>query len=264
MENTNSRPPEETLFQYRPPRKWAYDNLCNQVLYFNSPLKFNDPYDVRMPMYFRGMTNKEFEFLRVELPRFMGEEPRKRESKEEFVRRYSRGFQEKHAKLKNRIGFACFSERKDNLLMWSHYSGGGRGFCLEFDTRRAPFADEDVLARIDYKGKLPRAADFVKLIKERNDGILANLVRKSESWKYEQEWRMVKRIDKNPHEPESDTHELSYGDKALRAIYFGPRATTRTKKRVYAIVQKKYPAVKMWQGELDDDKYKIKFEKPYP
>ncbi len=29
----------------------------------------------------------------------------------------------------------CFSKRSDNLLMWSHYANGLRGFCLEFDPR---------------------------------------------------------------------------------------------------------------------------------
>ena len=29
--------------------------------------------------------------------------------------------------------FSCFCKREDNLLMWSHYADGLRGFCLEFE-----------------------------------------------------------------------------------------------------------------------------------
>ena len=35
--------------------------------------------------------------------------------------------------LKN-ASVACFSESNSNFLMWSHYAGGHKGVCLEFDT----------------------------------------------------------------------------------------------------------------------------------
>ena len=31
-------------------------------------------------------------------------------------------------------GVCCFSEKKDDILMWSHYADGHKGFCLEFIT----------------------------------------------------------------------------------------------------------------------------------
>ena len=34
----------------------------------------------------------------------------------------------------NTRGVCCFSEIKDGLLMWAHYSSGYKGFCLEFCT----------------------------------------------------------------------------------------------------------------------------------
>ena len=36
-------------------------------------------------------------------------------------------------------GITCLSEVKDDLLMWSHYGGKYKGFCLEFDSKYAPF-----------------------------------------------------------------------------------------------------------------------------
>lgn len=35
--------------------------------------------------------------------------------------------------LINSARITCFSKRDDNLLMWSHYADGLRGFCIEFD-----------------------------------------------------------------------------------------------------------------------------------
>lgn len=36
----------------------------------------------------------------------------------------------------------CFSRRADNLLMWSHYADGLRGFCIEYDPALVLFYDK--------------------------------------------------------------------------------------------------------------------------
>ncbi|WFU31299.1 DUF2971 domain-containing protein [Bradyrhizobium brasilense] len=33
------------------------------------------------------------------------------------------------------IRIACFGSERDNLLMWSHYGDGLRGFCIVFDEK---------------------------------------------------------------------------------------------------------------------------------
>ena len=33
----------------------------------------------------------------------------------------------------NSLGIFCLSERSDDILMWSHYSNGHRGVCLQFN-----------------------------------------------------------------------------------------------------------------------------------
>ena len=41
--------------------------------------------------------------------------------------------QELRAQISQR-GVACFTTELNNILMWSHYADGHKGFCLEFDT----------------------------------------------------------------------------------------------------------------------------------
>ena len=36
-------------------------------------------------------------------------------------------------------GVCCLSEKHDDVLMWSHYSNGHKGFCLKFETSYEPF-----------------------------------------------------------------------------------------------------------------------------
>lgn len=38
---------------------------------------------------------------------------------------------------------SCFSERKDSLLMWSHYANSHKGFCVEYDLKLLHFISED-------------------------------------------------------------------------------------------------------------------------
>ncbi len=34
--------------------------------------------------------------------------------------------------INDTIGILCFTEKNDNLLMWSHYANSHKGFVLEF------------------------------------------------------------------------------------------------------------------------------------
>ncbi|MBB5266970.1 DUF2971 domain-containing protein [Algibacter amylolyticus] len=45
------------------------------------------------------------------------------------------GFEPNIIKIIESARISCFSKREDNLMMWSHYADGLRGFCLEFDTK---------------------------------------------------------------------------------------------------------------------------------
>jgi len=50
----------------------------------------------------------------------------------EFVHQYSM----RVSQYVDSARITCFSQRPDNLLMWSHYANGLRGFCIEFDINK--------------------------------------------------------------------------------------------------------------------------------
>lgn len=256
----NIPPPNNTLFQYRPPREWAFENLCERVLYCNPSAEFNDPYDFLAPPSLRNMTDEEFEYLRAVFPRLSGEPPIVGESKEDFVRRYNKVFEANEKVFRKTLGFACFSERKDNLLMWSHYGGGGKGFCLEFDPRHKPFHndEDDALVPVQYRKRLLEAADTVNFLKarERNAKMRfdPNFAHKAEEWKYEEEWRLVKEITND-----RETRKIPYDAETLKGIYFGVVATETTIRIVRAIVKDVCPATKLYKMHLNEDEYKLEF-----
>ena len=86
----------------------------------------------------------------------------------------------------NRVGILSLTERCDDLLMWSHYANGHRGFCLEFPSsiqevffgRAQPVVYSANRSIFD-----PRAPED----KQVEDVVLT----KSEHWMYELEWRVI-------------------------------------------------------------------------
>ena len=160
----------KVLYQYRPPKKWAFRNLRWRSLYFNAPWNFNDPYDFLYPSSLHNMTGEDFDFLKdyyeddKEARRMSGE------PKEKYIIRLEGIIKGSFAKLREKIRFSCFSENCDNLPMWSHYGGRGAGFCLAFDTQSKLLCGN--LAKVAYRQYMPDASDAVeslKIIKGRRD-----------------------------------------------------------------------------------------------
>ena len=54
--------------------------------------------------------------------------------------------------LADKLGILCLSERRDDILMWSHYASSHCGVCLEFDTKRMPF---EKAGAVNYCEKYP-------------------------------------------------------------------------------------------------------------
>lgn len=250
MENAFT-PPENTLYQYRPPKGWAYENLCQRVLYLGPPADFNDPYDCFLPPALRHLSRDEkVAYLRKHMPSAGG-------LTDNGLININASAAEKHAaEFRQNLGVACFSERNDNLLMWSHYADGGKGFCLAFDTRGAPFFNKNfgvTIHKVKYSSALPAGPggriSYVNF-----------LMHKSEDWKYEEEWRYIKRYDNGL---EDADRYVGYAGKVLKAVYFGTNATNDTKALVHHIVKGVYPHAKMWQGELDNTEYKVNFKELY-
>lgn len=244
-----------SLYKYRPPEVWAFDDLSMGVVRYSHHHVFNDPCDFLIAPSLRGMTDEQFESLRKQRPDLFESVS---EDKKAFIERHDRQLVNTHLHARQFYRFACFSACHKNLLMWSHYGGHGQGFCLEYDTAKAPIFNHP--AKMTYRKKKPDVSDAIEVLtqdKNHSGPYQGFMAHKPLVWKYEQEWRL---LEKNW----LMSARKPYSRDTLTAVYFGIAATNATKERVRAIVEKEYPDAKMWQGELERDKYKIKFDKPYP
>jgi hypothetical protein len=87
------------------------------------------------------------------------------------------------------LGFVCYSEISDDILMWAHYAQGHRGFVIEFDVNHPFFSDNPNIMPVEYSTERARAV-FHEELDFGNDPLpLAR--RKCPHWSYEKEWRQM-------------------------------------------------------------------------
>lgn len=122
----------------------------------------------------------------------------------------SQGQKAKHARtrLRSSLGILCLTERPDDHLMWVHYARNHTGFVLGFDTNASFFREEGrILDKVKYrKGpKVFAAADV---------GVCFY---KSNEWKYEKEWRCVRKFD------DQESRLVAFDLLIIRQVIFGSK-----------------------------------------
>lgn len=167
-----------------------------KALNFNSPLEFNDPFDcnpslIELDNKYVIELLKEIKFLDAHVLDNYENDP----LLSTFINltKHKTVWNAASETLKN-VKITCFSEKKHNLLMWSHYSRNHTGLCLEFDTKKL----------ISWTAKfLPKSPVFLKvnynILRENimhsgkfdNNELFTWLKTKSKDWEYEEEIRLV-------------------------------------------------------------------------
>jgi hypothetical protein len=148
------------LYQYQPINKYTLQNLILQKIWGANPKSFNDPFEFVVRDTYRVKNDGEIERL-------------SREEKEILI------------KIRDGIssfGVTCFSECEDSILLWSHYSSNHTGMCLTFEISD-PHPQN--LFKVEYDKVFPDITGDVK------SDFFKYLITKGESWKYENERRLI-------------------------------------------------------------------------
>ncbi len=247
------------LYKYQGYNAQTLDNLKNRCLWFSKPSRFNDPFDCSIPYCLGEKSNDEWDDLYQQVKKiwedtkdiqnkeylanlFQGNEPG-----EGFRSGYILGFYSGWRKLVedsfNEKGIACFSEKMDDLLMWSHYADGHRGFCLEFDTRFTPFSTAKQVHYSELLPSLPSEDSSINLVES-----LA--LTKSAKWCYEKEWRVFNKDG-----------DVGYGftPVALTGIYLGS-AMPDTHVEIISSVISDLPTINLYKMRRSLTEFKVDFE----
>lgn len=198
------------------------DILRSNKIFFSSASNFNDPFDASLPykyadeeLTFENIRKKLFEIGRRINPDFSEEklesEVNKRQNEGIFLN--EQYWKDLHPDIKNQLhrdfGIFCLTQKKDDLLMWSHYSNSHTGFCIGFDTKVVFEVTKCTLGPITYDDKFPT----MPLFNLNPEDLLKLLMTKSKHWEYESEARMIKTLGANI------TFELP--NEAFKEIIFG-------------------------------------------
>lgn len=110
-------------------------------------------------------------------------------------------------------------------LIWAHYGGSHRGFCIGYDTQKLIDFEPSVhhILAVRYSNAAPTLATTDLLLADSPLGILQKMLgAKSKPWAYEEEVRVITQPP--------GLHEHDY--RAVKVIYFGLRCPESTKMAV--------------------------------
>jgi hypothetical protein len=140
------------LYKFSGPTEYALQNLENGVIFCQHYSAYNDPFEFWSNIY-EGIPDPK-----VEPERFLAAASAwgfptnsvdARMSDRAFFENMEEYFDEcQHyappfGAMRQGIRIACFGSEHDNLLMWSHYGDGLRGFCIVFDEPSIANADPE-------------------------------------------------------------------------------------------------------------------------
>jgi hypothetical protein len=245
------------LYKYEALTARTLQNLKSQIIYFGSPLGFNDPYDCALNPSIQTPSDGDVEIVRQHYinrenlsPKRSGEiRAMSTESlRQMLVRATQTATDQQIADFLANKGVSCFSEINDDLLMWSHYGGRYQGICLEFSTLAEPF---NKVRKVEYVDRPPSVGARSLLIDDSFDPVSTLFATKSKSWSYEREWRAFHR--------QAGT-KFVYASSALTGVYFGPDVELEPMEIVCLILAGQNETVRLWKGQRSKTEFKVEFE----
>jgi hypothetical protein len=249
------------LFRYCPATLQTVANIKEQCLFFGGVDSFNDPFECALLSVDAKADPGALRLLREHyadlqaIPESVRSAVREMED-EAFAAMMTKTAKESVSIAKRnfieRRGVVCFSERNENLLMWSHYASGGAGLCLEFDTAHEMFRSA---FKVQYSEK-PLQLDALSVVTSSICTKTAFWIEemyctKPSDWSYEREWRVIHQIRGT---------KFTYPQQMLKSVYFGPRCALPFIEVVCLTLQGQNPSVQFWRGSMSRDAYAVVFE----
>jgi hypothetical protein len=147
------------------------------------------------------------------------------------------------------LGALCFSQGCGNPVLWSHYADKHRGICLGFDI------SDDGAQEITYRGE--RLREIEKEFLEGENEILGRrlLTTKFEHWRYEDEVRMILKLEDAI--AEEEFYFMPFGEALrLREIVAGVRCKSSLEE-LRAMLSREDADIAIARAALAPDEYKI-------
>ena len=161
--------------------------FTHNEIYFAKPKEFNDPFDSKVGLSYDGTEEQWKDFLEGWYEKHEPNlTPEQRCCKVNTSLRNRNNIPNSLGRsYLSQMGVYCMSAKNNDILMWSHYSNGHSGFCLEFDANNEFFGRSQ---KMNYQQEYPNVNFFISSQSEKTK---AMLLTKAKRWHYEREWRII-------------------------------------------------------------------------
>lgn len=282
-----------SLFRFRKVDEGSVDAFKRDIIFAVTADKFNDPYDTLVGYDMAGVEkgvdavlnidslaqlkawlgqgNDFPDFIKQLLPKEMLEsyrsnllliddfgriEDKVKEGRRRLISSIKTYFPILAEATKRFTSIACFSERVESILMWSHYADSHKGFALEYNFR--PILENPIKnvglfpviyeeKRLDISLYVVWAFLLIMGVRINNPDMSSSIksaLVKSVDWAYEREWRMI------------DTSARDFFDERASAIpykpcaiYYGKNMSIEDKRTLHEIAQEK--GIKEYEMYID-------------
>lgn len=148
---------------------------------------------------------------------------------------------------RHEVGLYCLTERKDSILMWSHYAADHSGYCLEFEaTDYTPVFG--TAQCVSYADAYPEINFYNTPIA---DKVVLSLLTKFTDWSYEREWRIID-YDGGPGSRE-------YPTELLKSVTFGIKMEDKHKAWIKNWLGTRRSSVQLYQAVQGKDRFEVTF-----
>jgi hypothetical protein len=274
---------KQDLLKFCGPTEYSLKNLADGVIYCQHYSVYNDPFEFWSNIY-EGIPDalREPERFAAAL-RAWGMEGCSPQD-EDVIAYFNecKDYQPPFQEMRDEVRIACFGSQRDNLLMWSHYADGLRGFCIVFDEKLVTKAEpEGYVVDVAYIDAPPTLDSFVYAIARDQDWYHQMAIDETEtriqhlgktdemSWIpiYEQagaealrqmqeiwqlvfaakptEWKYEGERRLLVQSPQSDTAPIlrPYPREAIKEVILGERMVDHYRVQILALMKKRYPEV---------------------
>lgn len=254
--------PETTkLYRYRSmASKGLSRTFTHDELYFASPLDFNDPFDCCPPFSTTEYTDDDLRehFRKAYSTSKLDAKAENIEKKvisiknnNSFKSSIVQPFLETCREVNSSLGILCLSKKPDDILMWSHYADGHRGIVLEFNK---PALEKNFYCdKVDYDNNIITLKDHNEKSSELHKLIL---LKKSEHWKDEEEWRLI--VDPSSRTDIPNCRIFKFPKEALTGVILGYNMIPEDEYFVREWLKESNHPAKVYKAERNIDAYSIK------
>lgn len=222
---------------------YRYDSIDNalkllegETIFFQTPDRFNDPFEFHEGFFKRDLDNSTQFAIRNAIDSNI-----LNKLNENHI---SNAIQ----KIRKESGVYCLSKNKNDILMWSHYTDKHKGVCFGFDFTTESMLDRygAILLSVGYTHSVKPLINL--FIRDYITDIMLWSFLKFDIWQYENEVRVYKDGYKG---------ELKINLSHIKEIYLGCNISEIDEKLVKNIVKLKKLNLKVIKNDVSKESFKL-------